>query len=187
MDSEHHVLRRYRYIELNPVRARIIDDPVVYRWSSCAANTGQRPGSGLIPHAAWRALGHTDAERAAAYRTLLDEALDEGTLAEIRAYLQQQRALGRDRLSRRGRGQNPALCRNPPRPPAATHAFTTEVNLSPFSLFLSWRPGMAIRQPFLRWLAVHRRSSVRAPDLQVLSSESKLRARKLTSCPRRKP
>jgi putative transposase len=42
------------------------------------------------------ALG-TDAEkRAAAYRALLDEALDETTLAEIRNYLQQQRALGHD-------------------------------------------------------------------------------------------
>ncbi|WP_028916660.1 hypothetical protein [Pseudoxanthomonas sp. J35] len=123
MDSEHHVLRRYRYIELNPVRARIIDDPVVYRWSSCAANTGQRPGSGLIPHAAWRALGHTDTERAAAYRTLLDEALDEGTLAEIRAYLQQQRALGRDAFrvvvearTRRFAGIRPA--HRPPRTPS---------------------------------------------------------------------
>nr|WP_232760247.1 transposase [Xanthomonas sp. SHU 166] len=29
-----YVLRCYRYIELNPVRARLIDDPTAYRWSS---------------------------------------------------------------------------------------------------------------------------------------------------------
>jgi putative transposase len=96
VDSEDYVLRCYRYIELNPVRARMTDDPAAYRWSSCAANLGQRPQSGLQPHPCWLALG-TDAEkRTAAYRTLLDEAIDETTLAEIRNYLQQQRAMGHD-------------------------------------------------------------------------------------------
>jgi putative transposase len=34
VDSEDDVLRCYRYIELNPLRAAIIDDPTRYRWSS---------------------------------------------------------------------------------------------------------------------------------------------------------
>ncbi len=38
----------------------------------------------------------TDADRATTYRRLLDETIPEGTLAEIRLYLQQQRAWGRD-------------------------------------------------------------------------------------------
>lgn len=45
-----------RYIELNPVRARITDNPLTYRWSICAAHLGQRAGSLLTPHPAWVAL-----------------------------------------------------------------------------------------------------------------------------------
>lgn len=121
VDSEHYVLRCYRYIDLNPVRARLTDDPAAWRWSSCVANSGQRRGSGLVPHASWLALGSTDAERASAYRTLLDEALDDDTLAEIRSYLQQQRAFGHDAFramveakTQRFAGTRPA--HRPPRP-----------------------------------------------------------------------
>ena len=96
VDSENYVLRCYRYIELNPVRARMIDDAAAYRWSSCAANVGQRPHSGLQPHGAYLALGDTSLQRAQAYRALLDESLSQETIEQIRAYLQQQRALGSD-------------------------------------------------------------------------------------------
>ena len=30
-----------RYVELNPVRAGLVDDPAKYRWSSCAAKVGR--------------------------------------------------------------------------------------------------------------------------------------------------
>jgi putative transposase len=96
VDSERYVLACYRYIELNPVRARMVDVPARYRWSSCAANLGLRPHSGLEPHPAWRSLGPTPAERTDRYRALLDELLPEDMLTEIRHYLQQQRAWGRD-------------------------------------------------------------------------------------------
>jgi putative transposase len=43
-----------------------------------------------------RALGASDGERAAAYRGLLTEALNDEDLAAVRLYLQQQRAYGRD-------------------------------------------------------------------------------------------
>lgn len=96
VDSEHYVLACYRYIELNPVRARMTDDPAAWPWSSCAANLGLRPHSGLLPHPTWLALGSTAAERIAAYRRLLDEAIPDDMLADLRLYLQQQRAWGRD-------------------------------------------------------------------------------------------
>ena len=44
----------------------------------------------------WLALGSTQALRSAAYRLLLDDAIPDDTLADIRLYLQQQRAWGRD-------------------------------------------------------------------------------------------
>ncbi len=88
------MIRCHRYIDLNPIRARMIDDPAAYRWSSCAAHCGADDAL-LTPHASYLALGSSPAERAQAYRNLLDEVLSEDDIREIRIYLQQQRALGR--------------------------------------------------------------------------------------------
>ena len=88
------MLACYRYIELHPVRARMVEEPASYRWSSCAANLGMRPHSSLNPHATWLALGATPAERSERYRTLLLESIPAAMLDEIRLSLQQQRAWG---------------------------------------------------------------------------------------------
>lgn len=96
VDNECYLLTCQRYIELNPVRARITDNPAVYRWSSCAAHLGQRSGSMLSSHPAWHALGADTHTRARAWRAILDQAIGDDELVEIRRYLQQQRAWGRD-------------------------------------------------------------------------------------------
>lgn len=96
VDSGDYALRCTRYIDLNPIRARITDDPAAYRWSSCAGLCGRRNDPLLSLHPAQLALGATSDDRAQAYRTLLNEAVAEDELTEIRIYLQQQRALGRD-------------------------------------------------------------------------------------------
>uniref|UniRef100_UPI003CE53E4B transposase n=1 Tax=Xanthomonas phaseoli TaxID=1985254 RepID=UPI003CE53E4B len=96
VDSADYVLRCYRYIELNPVRARLTDNPAAYRWSSCPANLGKRKHSALTPHPCWLTLGSDPIQRSNAYRALLNEALSDELLANIRLHLQQQRALGHD-------------------------------------------------------------------------------------------
>ncbi|MEA9563432.1 MULTISPECIES: transposase [unclassified Xanthomonas] len=96
VDSADYVFRCYRYIELNPVRAHLTDDPATYRWSSCPANLGQRGHSALTPHPCWLALGTDSIERSYAYRALLDQAPSDELLASIRLHLQQQRAPGHD-------------------------------------------------------------------------------------------
>jgi len=96
VDSENYVLQCSRYIDLNPVRARMTDDPVPFAWSSCASLCGQRNDPLLTFHPAYLRLGATPAERGDAYRTLLSEAMSDDDLQAIRSYLQQQRALGRD-------------------------------------------------------------------------------------------
>ncbi len=96
VDSADYLLRCVRYIDLNPVRARMTDDPIVYPWSGCAALCGLREDALLTLHSAQRDLGTGDKERANAYRTLLNETLNEEDLTAIRLYLQQQRAYGRD-------------------------------------------------------------------------------------------
>jgi putative transposase len=90
VDGEDYLLRCTRYIDLNPVRARMTDDPAAFPWSSCAALCGLREDSLLSPHPFQRALG------AKGYRAMLAEAISDEDLAAIRLYLQQQRAYGRD-------------------------------------------------------------------------------------------
>src|SRR6185312_16708329 len=66
VDSESYVLHCQRYIDLNPVRARMTDNPAAYPWSSCAAHCGRRTDTLLTSHSAYAALGDTRAARAAA-------------------------------------------------------------------------------------------------------------------------
>lgn len=96
VDSESYILHCHRYIDLNPVRARITDDPAAFPWSSAAAHCGFRSDALLTAHPAYTAIGLTDAERSDAYQALLRETLSDDDLQAIRTYLQQQRALGRD-------------------------------------------------------------------------------------------
>lgn len=96
VDSEGYVLRCARYIDLNPVRARITADGRDYRWSSCAALCGLRHDPLLSLHAAQVALGPTTPARGLAYQGLLDEAISDDEMQAIRLNLQQQRAWGRD-------------------------------------------------------------------------------------------
>jgi len=92
--SEDYVLRCYRYIDLNPVRARMIEDPERFSWSSCSAHCGNENVL-ITPHRAYSALGTSIVERGRAFQALLHESLSDEAIQEVRAYLQQQRALGR--------------------------------------------------------------------------------------------
>ncbi|MBA2079608.1 transposase [Rhodanobacter sp. PCA2] len=96
VDSESYVLQCMRYIDLNPVRARLTDDPLAYAWSSCAAHCGQREDTLLTPHPAYCSLACPGSNRTDTYRCLVYQALSDDDLIAIRSYLQQQRALGRD-------------------------------------------------------------------------------------------
>lgn len=121
VDSEDYVLRCARYIDLNPVRARMVDRPETFPWSSCAALCGERENALLTLHPAQLALGRGPKERGQAYKRLLDEAVTEEECRDIRSYLQQQRAWGRDdfrimveKTTQRFAGVRPAHrpCRN---------------------------------------------------------------------------
>lgn len=98
VDTESYVLTCSRYIELNPVRAWMTSDPADYPWSSYRANALSQADPMVTQHAAMQALGGSTEAKATAYRALFSEALSDETVSEIRAYLQQQRALGTDRF-----------------------------------------------------------------------------------------
>ena len=65
-----YLLACMRYIELNPVRARVVTRPDQYPWSSFRANALGLDNALLTPHAHYCALGRDAASRQAAYRGL---------------------------------------------------------------------------------------------------------------------
>lgn len=80
-----------RYIELNPVRAGMVDRPEDYRWSSyCAHAFGQAP-SWLAPHPVYDALGGSTDERCKNYRQLAESALTNEQLIASRCSLVERR------------------------------------------------------------------------------------------------
>jgi putative transposase len=72
VQAEAYLLHCYRYIELNPVRAGIVANPVNYEWSSYRANAEGRGGSFLTPHDEYLRLGTEEGERRRIYRSLFD-------------------------------------------------------------------------------------------------------------------
>jgi len=49
-----HVLRALRYVDLNPVRARLAEQPREYRWTSVEAHLSGRDPSGLVDVELWK-------------------------------------------------------------------------------------------------------------------------------------
>jgi putative transposase len=94
VDSENYLLRCYRYIELNPVRAHMVAHPEDYSWSSVNANAFGRPDAVLSPHAAFLALGMDRGSRLRNYRALLGQPVSEDEISKIRAHINQGKALG---------------------------------------------------------------------------------------------
>lgn len=87
-----------RYIELNAVRAAMVERAVDHRWSSVRAQADGADDPLLTLHPLYLALGADSGERCAGYRAWLHATLDTDELARIRAYVQQERALGQPRF-----------------------------------------------------------------------------------------
>ena len=85
IDSEAWLLACSRYIELNPVRARMVRHPRDYRWSSYRALAAGAADPVLTLHDLYQGLGRTPADRQSAYRALFRTVLDTGLVDELRA------------------------------------------------------------------------------------------------------
>jgi putative transposase len=96
--TQPYLLRCYRYIELNPVRAAMVAQPDAYRWSSYGCNAHGVIDSLIRPHAAYVALGIDPEQRRTAYREFVAEVLAESELDDIRLHLQRQYAFGPNRF-----------------------------------------------------------------------------------------
>jgi putative transposase len=118
VQSDEYLLNCYRYVEENPVRARLSTHPGAYPWSSYQANAYGMRNSLLTPHEEYLRLGSCARERQAAYQALFNVELDSGRIDEIRKATNGNFALGSasfvDRVSavlgrRAGRGKRAGL------------------------------------------------------------------------------
>lgn len=98
VQEQGYLLRCYRYIELNPVRAGMVRQPRDYRWSSYRANGEGEPSRVTHPHEEYSALGREESERHAAYRALFRSELDSKEIEEIRTAVNGGFALGSERF-----------------------------------------------------------------------------------------
>jgi putative transposase len=73
IDAEQHLLACMRYVELNPVRAGVVDRPEAFAWSSAAQHLGKAQDPLVSDHKLIWSLGNTPFEREAAYRDYLEQ------------------------------------------------------------------------------------------------------------------
>ena len=98
VDSEDYLLTVHRYIELNPVRAGMVEHASEYSWSSYQGNAMGKEIELITPHDAYTALGKTKEKRLKNYRTLFRGRMAEKTLKEIRDATHKGWVLGSERF-----------------------------------------------------------------------------------------
>ena len=88
IQDDAYLLACCRYVELNPLRAGMVDDPANYRWSSCPAKVGRTAQAWLDLDPFYLNMGHSETERAENYAAWLKETVPEQELARIREVAQ---------------------------------------------------------------------------------------------------
>ena len=96
--DEGYVLSCYRYIELNPVRAGMVEHPAEYRWSSYRSNAQGEASKLLKTNDLYQRLGESSSQRQERYRELFRNQLDQGMIDQIRRATNGNFALGNDRF-----------------------------------------------------------------------------------------
>jgi putative transposase len=98
VDSERYLLTCMRYIELNPVRAGMVESPALYRWSSYRVNALGATSELITAHSLYRALGQSDEECRKAYSALFEAVMDGQALDRIRSATQSGEIIGNQRF-----------------------------------------------------------------------------------------
>jgi len=87
VDGEDYLLLCHRYVELNPVRAGMVQFAGGFRWSSYQCNAEGRANRVITPHETYLRLGRDALHRQQAYRALFDIPYAQADLERIRGAL----------------------------------------------------------------------------------------------------
>lgn len=96
VQDEVYLLTCMRYIELNPVRANMVNTPTQYPWSSYHRNGRGKSDEIITPHPLYQALARNEKDRQVAYKALFKGRLGNNQLIEIRNAWQTGTPLGND-------------------------------------------------------------------------------------------
>jgi putative transposase len=94
IQDDAHLLVVLRYIEANPLRAKVVTDPAQYRWSSFPCHGLRRDDPLVSPFPEWDELGRTEAERRRRWRAKVGAVQNEAELATVRGSLRSGRPMG---------------------------------------------------------------------------------------------
>jgi putative transposase len=152
--SESYVLACYRYIECNPVRARMTSSAGQYRWSSYHANGEGRGDSAIRPHPVFTALGLEADQRIHAYAALCAQALPDEVVDEIRKAIRIGGTIG---VVRRKRGRPSLDEKNGVRPHlfGVDEAGAGQAVVQELPVAVEERPGDGYRQQEEREAEAH--------------------------------
>jgi len=94
IDTENYFMTCMKYIELNPVRAGMVNEANDYCWSSYAANAYNKPNAIITKHKLYLSLALTSIERLKCYRALFNHEIKDEYLKDIRMSAQSGTPLG---------------------------------------------------------------------------------------------
>jgi len=100
IEADSYLLACQRYIELNPVRARIVPAPGDYPWSSYRYNALGDADTVVGPHPLYLDLSENEETRRPHYRNLFADEISEGELTALRAATNGGFAPGSQRFQR---------------------------------------------------------------------------------------
>lgn len=96
--ADEYLLLCYRYIELNPARAAMVETPEDYPWSSYRHHAWHKTNPIINDHEYYLRLGQTEEERSYAYRELFKVELTERDVHTISHAFHYNYPLGNDRF-----------------------------------------------------------------------------------------
>ena len=99
VQTDQYVLACKRYIEMNPVRARMVSNPADYPWSSYSSSVGENTFSWLDFDPCYLALGATFEERRIRYRDYVNASVAEDEWALIRDSVRRNHLTGTVRFA----------------------------------------------------------------------------------------
>jgi len=98
VQDEDYLLQLYRYIELNPVRAGMVEQPSDYAGSSYPINALGKISALCTAHPLYLALGSEPIERQSRYRELFKHQVEGKLLEDIRLAVNKGMAFGNGRF-----------------------------------------------------------------------------------------
>lgn len=98
VDTNEYLFTCYQYIELNPVRACMVNHPGEYRWSSYHANALGKTDVLVTPHTEYIAIHKNEKKRQDIYQNYFNIKMEEKALEGIRLSTQKGWALGSNKF-----------------------------------------------------------------------------------------